>query len=234
MNLYIYSDESGVLDKLHNDYYIFGGLIFVSPQRREEYSRRFIAAERNIRLSEGFPDSAEVKASKLRAKSKNKLYRAVKDIERFGAVINQQNLVREELFESKKTKQRYLDWVYRQAVIEKLKIMIRKGIIYPDEVEAVYFNVDEHSTATDGLYELEEALERDLKLGMLEYSSMTFKEPMFKNAKTVDVRYCQSSSTTLVRAADIIANHLFYEANRQNGVIEYDEKLHVFYHPKPE
>lgn len=30
MNIYIYSDESGVLDKQHNRYYVFGGLIFLS------------------------------------------------------------------------------------------------------------------------------------------------------------------------------------------------------------
>ena len=28
MNIYIYSDESGVFDKEHNDYFVFGGLIF--------------------------------------------------------------------------------------------------------------------------------------------------------------------------------------------------------------
>lgn len=46
MNIYIYSDESGVLDKQHNLYYVFGGLIFLSPSERETCSRRFKAAEK--------------------------------------------------------------------------------------------------------------------------------------------------------------------------------------------
>ena len=29
MNIYIYSDESGVFDKEHNDYFVFGGLILL-------------------------------------------------------------------------------------------------------------------------------------------------------------------------------------------------------------
>lgn len=46
MNIYIYSDESGVLDKRHNRYYVFGGLIFLSGDDRDVCSRRFVAAEK--------------------------------------------------------------------------------------------------------------------------------------------------------------------------------------------
>lgn len=30
MELFIYSDESGVFDSVHNDYYVYGGLILVN------------------------------------------------------------------------------------------------------------------------------------------------------------------------------------------------------------
>ena len=32
MDMYIYSDESGVFDYLHNDYFVFAGVIFFSKQ----------------------------------------------------------------------------------------------------------------------------------------------------------------------------------------------------------
>ena len=32
MNLYIYSDESGVFDKVHNDIYVYGGVLFLSKE----------------------------------------------------------------------------------------------------------------------------------------------------------------------------------------------------------
>ncbi len=47
MNIYIYSDESGVFDQTHNSFFVFGGLIFLSKQSRDEWSRRYIHAEKN-------------------------------------------------------------------------------------------------------------------------------------------------------------------------------------------
>ena len=32
MNIYVYSDESGVFDKEHNDYVVFGGLILLGTE----------------------------------------------------------------------------------------------------------------------------------------------------------------------------------------------------------
>ena len=33
--LYVYSDESGVFDKIHNDVYVFGGLILLGKDKRD-------------------------------------------------------------------------------------------------------------------------------------------------------------------------------------------------------
>ena len=39
MNIYVYSDESGVFDKEHNDYFVFGGLILLGTEDKEKWSR---------------------------------------------------------------------------------------------------------------------------------------------------------------------------------------------------
>jgi len=231
MNIYIYSDESGVLDKQHNRYYVFGGLIFLSPSERETCSRRFKAAEKNVRLSEKIKPKTEVKACNIKPKSKNKLYRILKTEERFGVIINQKKLVKNELFSNKKSKQRYLDWAYKMAVKTKLQEMISQGIIDPQEVESISFFVDEHSTATNGWYELRESLEKEFKIGMWNYEHMTFHKPLFPSVKSINLQYCNSAKTTLVRAADIVANHIFYFANKNSGIINNENKLHIFYHP---
>lgn len=49
MNIYIYSDESGVFDYLHNDIFVFGGLIFLSKEEKDIASRKYIHAESKIR-----------------------------------------------------------------------------------------------------------------------------------------------------------------------------------------
>ena len=231
MNIYVYSDESGVLDKVHNDYYVFGGLLFTSEEKRDSKSRQFLGAEKNIRKSENIPSFVEVKACNIKAKSKNKLYRCVSDAERFGVVINQKRLTNDALFSNKKTKQRYLDWVYKMAIKKKFEKMIADGTLNPDEVETISFLVDEHSTATNGWYELRESLEKEFKIGMWNFDYMTFHKPLFPNIKSVNLQYCNSSKKTLVRAADIIANHIFYYANNNNGRVPDEDKLNIYYHP---
>ena len=230
MNIYIYSDESGVLDKKHNQYYIFGGLLFLSEEERDEYSRRFIAAENNIRLSESIPKDIEVKAATIKGKSKKKLYKCIQNTERFGVVI-EQNKLNDELFLNKKTKQRYLDWAYKMAIKKKFEHMIAYGHLNPDEVESINFLVDEHSTATNGWYELKESLEKELKIGMHNFEHMTFHRPLFPNVKSINLQYCNSSKKTLVRAADIVANHIFFYAHKCDGRIPEEDKLHMYYHP---
>ena len=52
MDLYIYSDESGVFDREHNDFYVFGGVIFLGKEERDIASRKYIAAENVARAAE--------------------------------------------------------------------------------------------------------------------------------------------------------------------------------------
>ena len=153
------------------------------------------------------------------------------DVERFGVVISQKKLTAKNLFSNKKTKQRYLDWAYKMAVKKKLEDMIAKGQINPEFVENIVFLVDEHSTATDGCYELRESLEKEFKIGIWNFDYMTFHKPLFPNVKSVNLQYCNSAKKTLVRAADIIANHIYYYANQNKGEIPTENKLHIYYHP---
>ena len=231
MNIYIYSDESGVLDKAHNRYYVFGGVIFTSVEERDNQIRRYYAAEENIRKSESFDNSVEIKAFNISNKSKSKLYRNLSDAEKFGIVINQKRL-EDRLFSNKKSKQRYLDWAYKMSVRKKLENMIALGQILPNEIEEINLYLDEHSTATNGRYELRESLEKEFKIGMWNFDYMKFYEPLFPNAKSLNLQYCNSSKKPLIRAADIVANHIYYLANTNNGSIPKEEKLNIFYHLK--
>ena len=199
MHLYIYSDESGVLDKYHNDYYVFGGVVFLSKDEKDNYARKYIAAEKNVRLSEELDDRQEVKASVIQPKSKNKLYRCMRDAERFGAVVAQKKLD-DMLFLNahKKSRQRYLDWLYKMAVKTKLQKLIKDGIIIPDQVDAIDFYVDEHSTATNGYYELKESLEKEFQRGIWNYTYMTYHAAVPKAA--LNIRVLQRFIRDLSRA----------------------------------
>lgn len=230
IKIYIYSDESGVLDKTHNDYYIFGGIIFLSDEDRDTYSRKYLSTEKNIRLSEKISKNTEVKACNISNKSKIKLYKSLSNVEKFGIVIFQKKL-NSQLFQDKKTKQRYLDWAYKMAVKSKFQELIKNGDINPSEVDELVFLVDERSTATNGRYELRESLEKEFKTGTFNGDWMIFHPPIFPNLKAVNLQYCNSAKKTLVRSADIVANRIFYLARTNNGLIPVENKLHIITHP---
>lgn len=230
MNIYVYSDESGVLDKVHNNYFIFGGLIFLSKNDRDIWSRKYKKAERTIRQIEKINKDNEVKATTISNKSKSKLYRSLNQVEKFGIVIHQKELS-DKLFKSKKNKQRYLDWTYKIAVKTKFEEMIWQGKINSSEIENIYFFIDEHTTATNGKYELNELLEMEFKHGMFNYSSMIYYPSIFKNLKQLKVNFCNSEQKTLVRAADIVANHIYYLTNKNKGKIESIDNISIIHHP---
>lgn len=230
MNIFIYSDESGVFDQAHNEYFVFGGLIFLSKNERDICNRKYIRAEKCVRLSENIPQTEEVKATSISNKYKDKLYRSLNQVEKFGIVVHQKELA-SRLFDDKKSKQRYLDWAYKIAVKRKFEVMIDDGQINPDDVECLYFYIDEHTTATNGKYELRESLEQEFKRGMYVAEWNTYHEAIFPKLKSLDVTYRDSKSVPLVRAADIISNRLFYLCTNSKLSDLCDDKFNVVTHP---
>ena len=231
MNIFIYSDESGVFDAVHNDIFVFGGLIFTDKESRDLYSRKYTAAERNIQKSN--PDiSGEIKAAVLSYRDKHKLFKSLSACHKFGVIVKQKEL-HDRIFSEKKSKQRYLDYAYKIAVKRAFEQMIRDNHIVPDQVEHIYFFVDEHTTATNGRYELKESLLQELLHGTFNYDYNHFYPPIFPKAVTLDLEFCNSESKTLVRAADIIANKLYHLAlENDQSQIQSLPNMHTIYLPR--
>lgn len=216
MNIFVYSDESGVFDVKHNKYYVYGGLIFLDKETQDLYSRKYLNVERMLRTNGGYNSKSELKASMITNKEKNKLFKALSCCYKFGAVINQ-NKVHERIFKEKKSKQRYLDYVYKISLKKALVSLIERDLIDATLVENIYVYADEHTTATNGKYELQEALEQEFKYGTFNQNYQLFYEPIFKNLKSIQLKLCNSSTKTLIRAADIVANRIYYLTVTQNS-----------------
>lgn len=231
MNIYVYSDESGVFDKEHNDYFVFGGLILLGTDEKDTWSKKYSHVESIIRVNKGVTHDYELKATHISNKEKGKLFRSLNQCYKFGVVIRENNVL-DRIFQSKKDKQRYLDYAYKIAVKRAFQNYIQKGFINPDEVERIYFYVDEHTTATNGRYELAEALEQEFKLGTYNYKYDTYYPPIFRQMKDVQLEYCNSESKLLVRAADIVANRIYYLARQEmREEIRNLQNMHVIYLP---
>lgn len=222
MDIYIYSDESGVFDYIHNEYFVFGGLIFLSKQEKDNQVHKYANVEKTIRNSLNFNRYTELKASFLAPKYKNKIFRSLNNCRKFAVIVNQKR-INESIFNNKKSKQRYLDYAYKIGVKNALQELISKGLIIPNEVENIYFNVDEHTTATNGRYELREALENEFKWGTFNYDYQTHFPPIFPNMLNVNLNYSNSEKVRMIRASDIIANYIYKLINDStNGTINKD------------
>lgn len=211
MDIYIYSDESGVLDKKHNDIYVFGGIVFLSKKEKDVNTRKYKHVEMCIRQNGKYDKKDELKACKITNKEKAKIYRSLNSCIKFGVVVNQKE-IHDNICKNKKSKQRYLDYVYKIALKRMFEQLIQEHKIDPNEVDNIYVFADEHTTATDGKYELRQALEQEFKIGTFNNVYNKYYPPIFLGLKNVTVEYCNSSSVILVRAADIIANNIYYKA----------------------
>lgn len=226
MEIYIYSDESGVFDKAHNRYFVFGGILFLSKEDRDVCARKYIKAEKDVKESMQLAKNQEAKAAVIDNKYKNKLFRALNNQYRFGVIVDQQKLL-DRIFASKKDKQRYQDYAYKIAVKRLLEKLIHEGTIIPEKVETLTFYVDEHTTATNGCYELREGLEQEFKSGTYNYQFSRFFPPIFPTLKSLNLQYCNSGKKVLIRAADIIANKVFYLARTQEDYTADEDDLFV-------
>jgi len=222
MDIFVYSDESGVFDYIHNDIFVFGGVIFLSKNEKDTASRKFLIAEKALRQDGKHGSREELKACKITSKEKGKLFRSLNQFIKFGVVVKQKN-IHKKIFDEKKSKQRYLDYAYKIALKRAFEHLINQETLDAKEVNYLHVFVDEHTTATNGRYELQEALEQEFKNGTFNYTYMNFFPPIFDNLKGIDLHFCDSSTKTLIRAADIVANQIYYCAVKNDNKL-YDKE----------
>jgi hypothetical protein len=230
MDLFIYSDESGVFDPKHFNVFVFGGLIFLSKKEKDAAQRRYSATERKTREKLRLNEKKEIKASHLPYPQKNRMYLSMDSDIKFGAVIDLKHVLNQ-IYDEKKTKQRYQDYAFKICLKKALQSLIKRKVINPDKVKAIHLWTDEHSTATNGLYELQETLLAEFKYGTFTKSYKSFFNPLFPYLTTVDLHYSNSSTTRLVRGADIIANHFLYLARTKGKIDEKNHHVYVTYLP---
>lgn len=218
MNLYVYSDESGVFDKAHNDIFVFGGLVLIGREEKERCTRKYSRAERT--LAGSYPNGIELKATTISNTDKGKLFRSLNSFYKFSTVVHQKDVL-DSVFGDKKTKQRYLDFAFKRGLKNALENMAALGIINLYDLERLFVCVDEHTTATNGVYELRETIEQELRYGIHNLNYDKFFPPICPNLIEVRLDYCNSATTRLIRSADIIANRIYYDTSHGHDLSGY-------------
>ena len=101
--IYVYSDESGVFDHIHYDNFIFGGLIFLNKDDKDNAIKNYKHIEKTLRQTNKYPCSSELKTYYLSKKHKNNIYRSLNNYYKFGIIINQ-NKINDNIYEYKLNK----------------------------------------------------------------------------------------------------------------------------------
>ena len=216
-DIYIYSDESGVFDSKHNDIFVFAGVICFGKEEKELLTNNYKRVEETIRAKNHISIKKEIKANSLSIEDKYHVYRSLLNTFKFVVIIKEKEL-NPNVFENKKHKQRYLDYAYKLALKKAFETIINARYINPKDIKNIYVNCDEHNTATDGIYELRENLLNEFHNGTFSMTYNKFYPPIIPNLENLFVNYCNSAKVTLIRAADIIANHIYHEAITKNRI----------------
>ena len=119
-----------------------------------------------------------------------------------------------------------MDFAYKIAVKRFFQYLIQTGEIIPQEVKTIHFFVDQHTTATSGIYELREGLEQELIRGTYNFEYQTFYPPLFPLANSVTLKYCDSKHVALIMASDIIASKIYRLAKKD--ALQYASHAHFY------
>lgn len=208
--LYIYADESGAFDKVHNDIFVYGGILVLGVESRDIMLRKQLYLESESRKNELYCAADEIKACYLPFKKRRRyISMNCKDVVRFAVIINQKSL-RDRVFSTKASKQRYLDYALKRGIKNALQTSFKNGIYDIDEIGSISIIVDEHSTATNGKYALRESIDEEFRYGIYnpEYNK-EFPAIFDSTFPSIKLSYVDSAKVPLVRTADITANWVF-------------------------
>ena len=231
-NVYVFSDESGVLDNKHYDYFVYAGMIIIGKQELDSYHRRYIALEKKLRMKSAYKNLSELKGYKLADADRAKLMAIFSDIFKFALVIKQEKVRNQRIYATPRFKQQYLTTVYRYCLKCAINKMISSGLLPTTETTNIFINEDNYKVAPDILKEMEKSMLDDFKYGYYDPEKSILIPPLFKKLETVSISLKESEANALIRGADIIA-HTVYSALYDGSIPQYhgDNLFHIEFLP---
>ena len=225
MTIFVRADESGVFDPVHNDFFIFAGLIFLDAQEMELTSRRYLSMEKKLRKKKEYKTLPELKATLLNHEDRRTLFRVTESCSRFCVIVKLSHLDSKSVFADKKSKQRYLDYAFKRGLKHAITCMAERGSIFYEDPAQFSILLDERTNASNGLYDLEESIYREMRGEIRNIHSKAFPAAL-PNTQKVTIKYGNSEHEPLLRCADVLANRILHEC--RHGSMENIRNQNLF------
>ena len=205
--LYFFFDDSGTFHKNNPALkFIYAGYVFHSRAELDEAKRKYRKLVKDIQAK--LKKQMELKASRLDNKHKRALYNVLKEYESLSVVVDISRIF-DSILSSSKSICRYKDYILKRAIKKKIRDLIDRQKIFPNEEIRIYIFIDEQLTSTDGIYGLKETIKEEFQHGIRNYDYSTFHPPIFSEEVFVEVSYCNSKNNYMIQACDILANRIF-------------------------
>ena len=213
-DIYFFFDDSGVLHKNEpSGFFVYAGYVFLSRQDLEDAKRKYIHANKQIKLYTN--RKGELKAAGLPVKHKRALFTPLQDCESVSLAVDISR-VYESILSDKRAICRYKDYVLKRCIKSKLQDLIRRELLYPTEDVRLHINIDEQLTATNGYYNLRDSIFEELAYGISNWDYGTFHPNVFSGKVSVEISYCESKNNYLIQASDILANRIWTSYRTNN------------------
>ncbi|AHK22670.1 hypothetical protein X271_00584 [Candidatus Hepatoplasma crinochetorum Av] len=225
MKIYMYIDESGVLHK--NDYYnifLFGGICFINENLRNKCKWEY--GKRELEIKNKYPNNKELKGNTLKNKHKKYLYSILNGEKTFIGKVNI-NKLKEIDWQRKKSIQKYKDWFLMMLIKEQVNNLIIKKEINVNEKNIFHIFVDNQNISIDEKNNLTKKINQEFFKGKYN-NKKEFIKPIFNQFGKIKVKYVNSETNELIRAADILCNNKFNKIKEEKSI---EGKHVIFSHP---
>lgn len=206
-------DDSGKMVK-DEKCFSYGGIYFLDRDSRDNFKRLYSSFinDNKCKFCKNICDNNchEVKSNNTNNKFRRRVVNMIKNKEfvyTYAITIYNKN-IGEEIFNSKKSKGRRVDYYQKIIIKEIVKNLIKEKIINGNDDLKLIINIDEAKTATNGIYNLKESIYEELKIGIVNFNYSYNFPPLIKGSLFLEVNYVDSRKNYLVQASDFLVGYV--------------------------
>lgn len=210
--IFIALDDSGKLS-LKEKVMVYGGIIFLDNSEKNTFIKEY---QNYLNMINDKYNNKELKSFIIKEKDRNNIIDILNFYHTFSVTIINKNIYKN-ILENKKSKGRFLDYAIKIIIKNTLLNLIKKDLINPNVNTNIIINIDEQNYKSNGFYNLEESIKKELKLGMSNIQNLNYYKPLFNSNLELTINFLDSSLHYDIQASDIIAGTIrkYYLANKK-------------------